>query len=408
MAASPPLLRYRLFSLLLLFFWVFHALWHALKNRQPGYFWQRLGLQKKNKQQAIWMHAASVGEVELLKPLLEFYKSSQSIVLTTFTATGYQHALRILPPTIRVQILPIDFYPISRFFIERNTFKLGIIAETELWPETLYQAIKTDIPLLQVNARLSKKTLQTPNWVRPVLQNTLRYFDRHLTRTAEDINHFIAMGAEPNRIKVAGNLKYARPDEQGHLEDLIGQPYILFASTHNPEEKLFAKLMKSLDRPELAVIAPRHPARAKEILSSLKPLNVNIKQRSFNEAISGDTKIYLADTLGELKVLMTHAVLVVMGGSFTQVGGHNILEPARLGKAIITGPSDNNIKQDIIFLQQHQAIIQVSNIDQLGDEITRLLDQPEKLERLEKQSLQIMSQQSHVLDNYIKIIGTYL
>lgn len=408
MTASRPLLRYRFLSILLFFFWVFHALWHAIINRQPSYVWQRFGLHNKSKPQAIWMHASSVGEVELLKPLLEYYQSNQTIVLTTFTATGYQHALRILPQTIQTRILPIDFYPISRLFFDRYSFKLGIIAETELWPETIYQARQSHIPLLQINARLSEKSLQTPRWIRPVLEHTLRYFERHLTRSEQDKSLFISMGVEPSHIKVAGNLKYARPDELRPLENLIGRPYILFASTHNPEEKLFAELMQLLDRSELTVIAPRHPARAREILKSLKTLTLNIKQRSLSESITDDTQLYLADTLGELKALMAHATLVVMGGSFAPIGGHNILEPARLGKAIITGPSDDNIKQDISFLRLHEAIIQVDDIDKLGNEITRLLDQPEQLDRLAKQSAQVVHQQNHVLDNYLKIIGSYL
>jgi len=167
-------------------------------------------------------------------------------------------------------------------------------------------------------------------------------------------------------------------------------------------------VIKDLSLEQLAVIAPRHPARATQILRTLKPLKLDISQRSQGDAISAQTQIYLADTLGELKALFAHAEVVVMGGSFNRSGGHNVLEPASLCKAIITGPSDDNIHQDIALLSEQDGIIQVHDIDRLSMTLKQLLQQPDRAQQLASNACQVMEQQAHVLDEYIKIIETYL
>ncbi len=409
MSPSKPAFSYRLFSFAFFIVWILHALWQVLKNHQLNFLWQRLGYYSKTEnKQCIWVHAASVGEIELIKPLVESLHKDYCIVVTTFTVTGYQHALRRLPDTILVTAIPIDFLPVSRHFFQHFNFKLALIAETELWPETLYQATRQGIPLIQINARLSDKSLHTSAWIKKILKTTLGYFDHYLTRTEQDVNNLIMMGADRSKITVAGNLKYAHTTSTTKHDRVIQRPYILFASTHQPEEKLFAQLIKPLALKQLVVIAPRHPQRAKDILKELSPLGLNIKQRSLSEAITPTTQIYLADTLGELPGFMKFAELVIMGGSFNSTGGHNVLEPARLGKAVITGPSDGNIKQDITLLSQHNAIIQVSDLDQLSEQVSLLLSNPESLQELSNNAKKIMHSQSHILENYLKLINSCL
>ncbi len=409
MPATRPALSYRLLSFLLLIIWVIHAAWMALKNKQIDFLWQRLGVFPASQNKAdIWIHASSVGEIELIKPLVEQLQKGQSILVTTFTITGYQHALRIMPDTVSVRAIPIDLLPISFHFIQYFNFKLALIAETELWPETLYQTKKKGIPLIQINARLSDKSLRTSGWSRALLKNTLLYFDEYLTRTGQDVEKLLSMGIDKTKISITGNLKYAHSPSNSQYEQVVSQPYILFASTHFPEEKLFAELISQINAHPLFVIVPRHPQRAKQIVSDLKSLGLNLKQRSLNETITEQTQVYLADTLGELKALMVHAELVIMGGSFDSTGGHNVLEPARLGKAIITGPSDDNIQQDIELLAKHDAIVQLDGADQLTNKINELLDNPVVLENLSRNAAQVMHTQSHILDDYLTVINRYL
>jgi len=405
MSTSKPAFSYRLFSFAFFTVWVLHALWQAVKNSQLNFLWQRLGFYPDTRlKQCIWVHAASVGEVELIKPLVERLHKDYCIVVTTFTVTGYQHAIHRLPDTIQVTAIPIDFFPLSSHFFKHFNFKLALIAETELWPETLYQAKQAGVTLIQINARLSDKSLDTSKWTKNLLKNTLTYFDQYLTRTEQDVQNLITMGADKSKITVAGNLKYAHAVSTDEYEKLIQRPYILFASTHHPEEKLFAEIVKTLALKQLVVIAPRHPQRAREILVELLAIGLDVKQRSLGETITPTTEIYLADTLGELKTFMAYAELIIMGGSFDSTGGHNVLEPARLGKAVITGPGDANIKQDIALLSQHKAIIQVSGIDQLAEKIPFLLDNPDGLIKLSKNARKVVQSQSHILEKYLGII----
>ncbi len=401
---------YRLLSCLMLPVWVIHAAWMALKYRCADYFWQRLGVYHQNPAPpAIWIHAASVGEVALIQPLAEALARQHRVIVSCFTITGYQQALKVLGDDIDVIVLPIDCWLISRSFIHRFAFRLALIAETELWPETLYQAARSGIPLMQINARLSAKTLSTTGCKRAILQRTLGYFDRFLTRSEDDSRKLQSMGVAAQRISVCGNLKYAEQaqvDEQ--FTDLIGRPYILFASTHAPEEQLFAELLHSIPSPSLLVIAPRHPRRAEEIMRQLKALSLNVSQRSRQQAIDAQTQVYLADTLGEMKPLMAHAQLVVMGGSFNAVGGHNILEPARLGCAIITGPSDDNIRPDIELLQSNQAIVQVASGDELLDAIKHLLKSETARQALGLNAAKLMQDQGQILDRYLEEIETLI
>ena len=157
------------------------------------------------------------------------------------------------------------------------------------------------------------------------------------------------LGATEEKIKIVGNLK-STTDLSPDNEKLIERDYLLLASSHDNEEKLLLSLMPADFENLLLVIAPRHPSRSREIQRLLSQLGFNYATRSRSEAITTETRVYLADTLGELKAFMAHAQIVIMGGSFDQTGGHNLIEPAALGCALITGPSDSNIRDDIALL----------------------------------------------------------
>lgn len=408
MKISPPAMRYRLLSGMLLPFWLFHALWMALKNHQIDYFRRRLGWQMISSDHCVWLHASSVGEVELIRPLVELLINNNNILITTFTPTGYQQAKRIMPENASIEVLPIDCWWLSRRFIQRSCIKLAIIAETELWPETLYQVKKRHIPLLSINSRLSARSLESASWSRQILVQTLSYFDHFITRSERDLDHLKSMQVSSNSIKICGNLKLAPKQDQQDYPDLIGRPYILFASTHSPEEAEFAQMFKELDSDILCVIAPRHPQRAKDIMPILTSVSPYVSQRSKAHPIQKQTEIYLADTLGELKALMQHATLVVMGGSFHQIGGHNVLEPASLGKAVITGPSDSNIRNDIELLVEHDAIRQVGDFSELKQCLQTFLQQPQTLLNLSQNARTVMQKQQHILNCYYETIQHYL
>jgi 3-deoxy-D-manno-octulosonic-acid transferase len=407
MSYQSPGLGYRLLSVLLLPIWLIQALWHGQTQGLKNYFRLRCwGNKSAQKPTLTWVHASSVGEIESITPLVrKLLDSGESILLTSFTASGYKSIKRNFNDSVESAIIPVDFVWACKRFLHQHPIKLCLLMETELWPEMLYQTARRAIPIIQVNARLSRKSLQTPAFVKAILERSLGYISLHLTRNDSDRSHLIELGADPLRIKVIGNLK-SSIDLLSSYPRLIEAEYLLIASSHEGEEtKLLAQAAEIPEKP-LIVIAPRHPTRSKSIQQQLSQLGINHATRSQSEPIEAHTEVYLADTLGELKALMAHARIVIMGGSFNNTGGHNLIEPAALACAIITGPSDDNIRADIKLLEG--AVIQVADVATCWQQVEYLLSNPDQAKSLGLKALEATQKQSHTLDNYLVEIKSWL
>jgi 3-deoxy-D-manno-octulosonic-acid transferase len=258
-----------------------------------------------------------------------------------------------------------------------------------------------------VNARLSDKSLKAPLFIRSQLRRTLDYITLHLTRYDSDKTNLIALGALPEKIKIIGNLK-THPTNTIKTDRLVERPYLLLASSHANEELEFLQQCPEALKQHLIVIAPRHPKRNYDIQQQLNQLGIKYSVRSLSQPVTNNTEVYLADTLGELKQFMAYAQVVVMGGSFDQTGGHNLIEPAHLGCAIITGPSDNNIQQDIELLGQSRGVLQVDNMSSCWDQIDDLIRNPAKAEALRTSAKAAVLQQANIGQAYLAEIKPYL
>ena len=409
MILSPPGLSYRLITFLLLPLWLVHALWHGHKHGLEDYFKLRVwGNKNKSKPAVVWVHAASVGEVEAVTPLVRILQEqAESVLFTCFTATGYRTVERNFADQVEADIIPIDLTWNCRRFVRQHNIKLCLLMETELWPELLYQTASKGIPIIQLNARLSHKTLESPRLIRRLLRHSMSYISLHLTRNNIDRECLMQLGAAEEKIKIVGNLK-STIDLSPDNEKLIERDYLLLASSHDNEEKLLLSLVPADFENLLLVIAPRHPNRSKEIQHLLSQQGFNYSTRSRSETITAETQVYLADTLGELKSFMAHAQIVIMGGSFDQTGGHNLIEPAALGCALITGPSDSNIRDDIALLGDGIGILQVADVAECWNKVTLLLENPDQRKQLGQQALQAVRSQANVLEAYLTEIKTFL
>lgn len=407
-ARNSPGLVYRLLSLLLLPFWLVHGLRHGSKFSKPDYLASRLGkFSGDGSGDLVWVHASSVGEVQAVTPLVTaLLDRGEKIMFTCFTATGLDAIQNNFSDRVHNGVIPIDLYWLCQRFLAKHRFKLGLVMETELWPELLYQARMQKIPLLLINARLSPKTSAASKFVRQLAGATLRNFERILTRNESDRKLLLELGADDERIVIVGNLKTPSIDRQNYPR-LIERDYILLASSHAGEEKSFARHRPPEFESSLLVIAPRHPRRSAAVQNDLAQLGLDFTVRSKAQVVDEKTAVYLADTLGEMKPLMAHARIVVMGGSFNQSGGHNLLEPASLGCAIITGPSDNNIRNDIKMLDD--GVIQVGDMAQCWRRISDLvIDDDEPARQLGKTARKRLSQQPDMVEQYLKEIETWL
>jgi 3-deoxy-D-manno-octulosonic-acid transferase len=407
MSYQSPGPGYRLLSVLLLPIWLIQALWHGQTQGLKDYFLLRCwGKKSARKPVLTWVHASSVGEIESITPLVrKLLDSGESILLTSFTASGYKSINRNFNNSVESAIIPVDFVWSCNRFLHQHPIKLCLLMETELWPEMLYQTARRAIPIIQVNARLSRKSLQAPALVKAILERSLGYISLHLTRNDSDRNHLIELGADPLRIKVIGNLK-SSIDLLSSYPRLVEGEYLLIASSHEGEEaKLVAQAAEIPEKP-LIVIAPRHPTRSKSIQQQLSQLGISYATRSRSESIEAHTEVYLADTLGELKAFMAHARIVIMGGSFNNTGGHNLIEPAALACTIITGPSDDNIREDIKLLSD--AVIQVADVATCWQQVEYLLSNPDQARSLGLKAREATQKQSHTLDNYLVEIKPWL
>ena len=391
--------------LLILFLW---QGWHGGVKR---YAKERLGFVKKratDQKQPLWFHAASVGEVNAIIPLLKALVATQpeqSILLTTTTINGFQAAQRCIP-TIKHHFLPFDFHHSVQRFIRRVQPKILFTIETEIWPNLFRECASCDTPIAIINGRLSVKTLTSPNWVRQLYGDALSHVEKIATRSESDLSAFIALGADPGKCKTLGNIKYASAVEYNDSIPVINEidrPIVVAASTRTNEEAIIAASWRALNRGDyLLVIVPRHPERLIDILKDLACDQIAIRSRGENP--TPKTAIYLADTFGELKSFMAHSELVIMGGSFVEKGGQNLIEPAAMGKTIIVGPHMENFADETRDLLDQQALVQVNNGDELTQKLSELLKNHRQREQLGERAEQFVISHANIIDDYMAFV----
>ncbi len=402
--------EYYLYQLLLIFFspalllWLLREAW-----QQKSWSWldARLGNTKILKCD-IWLHCASVGEVNAAAPLVQsLHEQGKQLLITTFTPTGQQQAQRRFAnlPNLHIQLLPFDWlWAVRRFLSSIDCPQLWLV-ETEFWPTLITQVKQRGMRISLINARITHKTLNAPRWWRQLL---VRLLDKHISnilcRNDQDERDFRQLGVNGEHIQVIGNLKWcdSLPDE---LPRLYPQLYVLFASTHQPEEIELARRWQQYALLPKLVIVPRHPKRSDDIAGSFSQANIAYSQRS-RQAHQTDG-IILSDTFGELQSWMAHAELVIMGGSFAPKGGQNPLEAVRLGKLVLCGADMRDFSQEVNALKLSGALVQVDTMDALLTQVIALLAQPEAIEQRARAGQQWLSDnQGQIVENYLQLSET--
>ncbi|MGL5290791.1 MAG: lipid IV(A) 3-deoxy-D-manno-octulosonic acid transferase [Vibrionaceae bacterium] len=308
-------------------------------------------------QRPIWLHAVSVGEVLAAKPLIlklqELYPQ-RPLVVTTTTATGAAMAAQIA--NVHHRYMPLDFPFAIKRFIKRIQPAILLIMETELWPNTLSCAQQAQIDVLIINGRLSDKACANYQKIRPFFASIAQNISHICCQFAQDRKNFQKLGIAENKISTTGSLKFDLPyfdvnsPEALALQKQIGtRPVWIAASTHQGEDELVLeahRLVLKTQPNALLILGPRHPERFNAVFEQILKLNFTAQRRTQNEALSTQTQVYLADTLGEMMALFACADVAFMAGSLLgqKVGGHNLLEPASLAKPLLSGPSFFNFQ----------------------------------------------------------------
>lgn len=401
------IISYQLLLLLLVPVFAWLSISHAFKNKDRFYLWQRLGMKLPHYQNPTWFHCASVGEIITIIPLITLYNKefpNKKILVTTNSVTG-ANICRNRLPFVTHCFLPLDYRFITRRFLSKIKPSQLIIMETELWPNLFQLCHSKSIPLNIINGRLSKRSLDINAWSRSVYKKTLNFVNKIYCRSESDMKAYKILGATDSQIEIIGNLKFAVTLNTNNEPSLIDRPYVLVASTHTGEEKKIAELWNKTDHGNLLlVIAPRHPERKTEILNDITPLSKEIKVRSLQQAITKTTDIYLADTLGELSALFQHAEFVIMGGSFVNKGGHNILEPAALSKAILYGPFMANFAAEDLLFREHNAATQANNDNEAISHLNRLISDTAYRQELGRNAKALIDKNNDIAAVYLEKI----
>ncbi len=320
----------------------------------------------------VWLHGASVGESLSMLPLLKSLTAIRPdlhFLVTTGTLTSAELMAERLPASACHQFAPLDHPDYWNRFYAHWQPDLAVIIESELWPNMILGGRQHEVPLVLANARLSEKSANGWSRVGHSIKHLLNCFELVLAQERRSAERLQALGA--SAVETPGNLKFDAPPLETNsaaldtlLEQIGGRPCWVAASTHDGEEALVGRVHKQLQQqfPDLlTILAPRHPARGADIVRGLQKQGLTVACRSQNEPITGQSDVYLADTLGEMGLVFRLAPIAFIGGSFVEVGGHNPLEAARLDTAVLFGPQMFNFEDAATMLVDADAAKQAAS-----------------------------------------------
>jgi 3-deoxy-D-manno-octulosonic-acid transferase len=348
---------------------------------------QRRGHIESCGEAPIWIHAASVGEVNAISPLVQALRKrhpSRALVVSTFTRSGADQLRRRFGDTVGHRFLPVDTPAACARWLDALQPAIGLIAETEIWPVLFDQCRRRAIPLLLVNARLSERGLKRSRYLRSLFAHALEAVDRALCQSRGDAERLIELGLEPARAEVVGNLKFDAPLADDVLQTAQGlrsrwgaRRVWVAGSTRRGEEPLVLEAQRQLkaSHPDaLLILAPRHPERCEEIGELIE--RAALSQQRLDHEIDGATDVVLVDRLGVLQACYAAGAVAFVGGSLVPIGGHNLLEPAALGKPVIAGTSLENQQAMAQALDAVEALERVTSADDLAAAVSAYWDDP--------------------------------
>lgn len=352
---------------------------------------ERLGLTRVQRPEGplVWLHGVSVGETLSLLPLVERIVKDRpdlTVLVTSGTLTSAEVLARRLPPGVIHQFAPVDAPGAVAAFLDHWRPTLGVFVESELWPNLLLAAQARGVALALVSARITEKTADGWSRFPGAARRILSAFSLVYPQDEASAARLERLGGRVDgqvNLKLSGGALPHDQGEFGRLSAVIGdRPVVVAASTHEDEEIALVRALDRLTDRLFLILAPRHPERGADISAELTRYRYDHALRSRGEAPGRDTDIYVADTLAELGLFLRLADVVVMGGSFapalsgTVVGGHNPLEPARLGKPVVTGPDAANWAAVTALLAQSGGLIQVQSPGDLPGAVGPLLADP--------------------------------
>ncbi|MGG5871083.1 lipid IV(A) 3-deoxy-D-manno-octulosonic acid transferase [Pseudomonas peli] len=376
----------------------------------------------------IWLHAVSVGEsiaaAPLVRELLARYPQLP-ITITCMTPTGSERIQAMFGGAEyagRVQhcYLPYDLPWAAARFLDQVQPKLAVIMETELWPNHIHQCAKRGIPVALANARLSERSARGYSRFAKLTAPMLAELDLLAVQTALEAERFRSLGARAECVEVTGSIKFDLTIDPALLTRATAlreqwqatqRPVWIAASTHAGEDEIVLAAHSELlkQNPDaLLILVPRHPERFNSVFELCQRQGFTTRHRSTGEALQAADQVLLGDTMGELLFLYALADIAFVGGSLVANGGHNLLEPAALGKPVLSGPHLFNFLEIAAQLRAAGALSEVVDADGLAQRVAQLWREPEAAQAMRDAGLAVMQANQGALARLLAGLGRLL
>ena len=395
-------------------------------RKAPAYrerWLERFGLfESPLKQDGIWIHAVSVGEVQaiaqLVGRLLDQYPA-RPLLITTTTPTGAERVQALFGAEVEHRYAPIDLPWVVRRFLEAYRPRLLILVETEIWPNLIYHAKQEGVPTLLANARLSVRSARGYHRLARLTREALRNLTMIAPHAEADAERFHTLGARPEQLEVTGSIKFdiRLPGSLLERADVMrrewgGQrPVWIAASTHEGEDELILQAHAEVRRvigDALLVLVPRHPERFDRVAQLIAESGFQMMRRSQQRPCEEETAVFLGDTMGELTLFMGASDAAFIGGSLVPHGGHNILEAAAQGVAVVFGPHMFNFSEISELFLHHQAAVQVDSAEALSQQVSQWLSDASERSRIGEAGRELVDKNRGALDRLTRLVEQLL
>lgn len=371
----------------------------------------------------IWIHAVSVGESIAAAPMIRELMARYPhlpITVTCMTPTGSERIRALFGDTVQHCYLPYDLpWAASRFF-QRLQPKLAVVMETELWPNHIHQCARRGIPVALANARLSERSARGYTRFARLTAPMLAELSLIAVQTGAEAARFRQLGARDACVEVTGSIKFdlsvdpALPEQAAQLRQQWSaamRPIWIGASTHTGEDEILLAAHRQLLNayPDaLLILVPRHPERFGSVYELCRKQGFATVRRSLGEPPQARTQVLLGDTMGELLFLFALADVAFVGGSLVPTGGHNLLEPAALGKPVLTGPHLFNFLDIAAQLRDADALKEVDSAPALAAAIEALWTNPASVEQARAAGCRVLKNNQGALERLLAGLGRLL
>lgn len=364
----------------------------------------------------IWVHAVSVGETLAAAPVIETLLRDwpgHAVVVTTTTPTGSDRVRALFGERVFHVYLPWDIPGAVRRFVAAIDPRLLVIMETELWPNVLHLCHERGCPVILANARLSARSARGYARFGSLTRRMLGQLRVVACQSQADGERFLALGLPPEALRVTGSIKFdldldeALRQQAGSLRESLQRPVLLGSSTHASEEDTildaFARVCETIPD-TLCLLVPRHPERFDSVYALCAERGLRVVRRSSGNAVESTDQVLLGDTMGELRLLSGVATVAVIGGSFIEHGGQNVLEAAAWGVPVVSGPHMFNFTEITALLLEAGAMIQLASAEELVGCLPGLMADADRRRRMGEAGVTVVQANRGARERLLAII----